>query len=397
MYATTVPIDRLMHDPSNARTHNKANIAAIKGSLAKFGQQKPIVVTKDNIVIAGNGTLQAARELGWKEIGVVYTKLSGPEAMAYGLADNRTTDMSDWDEGMLGQQLQSLYDDGFDIADIGFDPGDWVKDLVLPNTSFDNDKEDEIPTDAPTRVKRGQIWELGKHRLMCGDSTSKEVVSLLMSESKADLVFTDPPYNHASDEKLIAKSVSKAMDRLANSEWDKNFSFSRTAEVIEKFIAKNATIYVCTSWHLAGEIWSWMSTRSSCSGYCVWHKPNPMPSLAKRHWTWSSELICYATVGKHTFNFPEEGHASNVWTINKNQKNDLHPTMKPVSLVEHAIMHSSRAGDLVMDLFLGSGTTLIACEKTGRRCFGMEIDEKYCDVIIARWESLTGKQAKLIS
>ena len=134
MYATTVPIDRLMHDPSNARTHNKANIAAIKGSLAKFGQQKPIVVTKDNIVIAGNGTLEAARELGWKEIAVVYTKLSGPEAMAYGLSDNRTTDMSTWDTGMLGHQLQSLWDDGFDIAEIGFDPEKYIADLPIAGT-----------------------------------------------------------------------------------------------------------------------------------------------------------------------------------------------------------------------------------------------------------------------
>lgn len=134
MYATTVPIDRLMHDPSNARTHNKANIAAIKGSLAKFGQQKPIVVTKDNIVIAGNGTLQAARELGWKDIGVVYTHLSGPEAMAYALSDNRTGELADWDKGMLGHQLQSLWDDGFDIAEIGFDPEKYIADLPIAGT-----------------------------------------------------------------------------------------------------------------------------------------------------------------------------------------------------------------------------------------------------------------------
>lgn len=135
MYATTVPIDRLMHDPSNARTHNKANIAAIKGSLAKFGQQKPIVVTKDNIVIAGNGTLEAARELGWKELSVVYTKLSGPEAIAYALADNRTGELADWDKGILGHQLQSLWDDGFDIADIGFDPKHYLSDIPIPGSN----------------------------------------------------------------------------------------------------------------------------------------------------------------------------------------------------------------------------------------------------------------------
>jgi hypothetical protein len=123
-----------MHDPSNARTHNKANIAAIKGSLAKFGQQKPIVVTKDNIVIAGNGTLEAARELGWKELGVIYTNLSGPEAIAYALADNRTGELASWDNGILGHQLQSLWDDGFDIAEIGFDPTKYIADLPVPGS-----------------------------------------------------------------------------------------------------------------------------------------------------------------------------------------------------------------------------------------------------------------------
>jgi ParB-like chromosome segregation protein Spo0J len=134
MYALKVPIDQLMHDPSNARTHNKANIEAIKGSLAKFGQQKPLVVTRSNVVIAGNGTLQAARDLGWTEIAVVYTSLSGPEAMAFALSDNRTAELASWDNGILGHQLQSLWDDGFNIADIGFDPKDYLADIPIPGT-----------------------------------------------------------------------------------------------------------------------------------------------------------------------------------------------------------------------------------------------------------------------
>lgn len=210
------------------------------------------------------------------------------------------------------------------------------------------------------------------------------------------MVFTDPPYNHASDNKGVAASVSKAHAGLMASDWDKGFSFSTVSERIEQSLSENATVYVCTSWHLAGEIWQWMSKRSSCSGYCVWHKPNPMPSLMKRHWTWASELVCYATFGKHTFNFPKDGHASNVWTFTK-KSDGSHPTQKPIEVCEHAISHSSKTKHLVLDLFLGSGSTLIACEKTGRKCYGLEIDPHYCSVIIERWQQFTGKEAKLAS
>ncbi len=167
------------------------------------------------------------------------------------------------------------------------------------------------------------------------------------------------------------------------SEWDKNFSFGPFAKTLDFVLAENSTIYICTSWHLAGAIWRWMSIRSSYSGYCVWNKTNPMPSLAKRHWTWASELICYATFGKHTFNFPDEGHAPNVWALTKHKETD-HPTEKPVEVPSHAIIHSSTAGDIVFDGFAGSGTTLVACQNLSRRGRAIEISPAYCAVILER-------------
>ena len=385
------PIKSLSLDPINARKHNQKNLDAIKGSLSKFGQQKPIVIDDNGVVIAGNGTLVAAQALGWTEIAAAHTGLKDHLAQAYALADNRSGELAEWDTQNLNLSLTQLKDLDFDLESIGFDEKDLrtlAPDIAEPGLIDD----DEVPEVTETRCKPGDLWILGEHRLLCGDSTNVQHVERLMGGEKADMVFTDPPYNHGSEEKLVAQSVSHAMKKLSNSEWDKNFSFLDVAGSIDIAKAENATVYVCTSWHLAGQIWGWMGAHAH--GYCIWHKPNPMPSLMKRHWTWATELICYATYGKHTFNFPKEGHASNVWTITK-KSDGSHPTMKPVELVERAITHSSNSGPKILDLFLGSGSTLIACEKTNRRCFGMEIDPHYCDVIVARWEKFTGKEAKL--
>jgi DNA modification methylase len=214
-----------------------------------------------------------------------------------------------------------------------------------------------------------------------------------MAGERVGLVFTDPPYNLASEGPLIGASIRDAYDKLKESAWDKDFSFLDVAGSLEAAMAPDVTVYVTTSHYLVGQILDWMKETGDYSGLCVWEKPNPMPSLSKRHWTLATELICYMTRGKHVFNFPSQGHASSVWHFAKTRSNDLHPTMKPVELVEHAVVHSSRPGGQVLDLFLGSGSTLIACEKTARRCFGMEIDPKYCDVVLSRWEAFTGQKA----
>lgn len=307
---------------------------------------------------------------------------------------------------IISSQYQSITQEGFDEFTFDLDT-DWLADTVhfdglfkelevsVPREGMTD--EDAVPaTPSEPRVKRGEIYALGRHRLACGDAASAEDVALLMAGTKAVLVFTDPPYNIASNNDGVASNVSKAHEKLMGSEWDKNFDFASVAPALLSLLAEDASVYVCTSHHLAGSIWQWMKTWADHSNWCVWSKPNPMPSLMKRHWTWSAELVCYATRGKHIFNFPDSGHALSVWEINKKSGDSGHPCEKPVAVPEHAILHSSKEGQIVVDLFMGSGTTLIACEKNNRVCYGMEIDPAYCDVIIERWEDFTGEKAERI-
>lgn len=232
---------------------------------------------------------------------------------------------------------------------------------------------------------------------MCGDSTDAGDVALLMGGKKADMVFTDPPYNVAGESKNYAADVSKSMADLKASSWDKGFDIIPALDRIRESVAENATVYVWTSHWLIGTIWEHLGKWCDYTSYCVWTKPNPMPSLAKRHWTWATELCAYGSVGsKRTVNFPADGHALNWWEDTKSSDGS-HPTQKPISICERPILFSSNAGHLVLDLFLGSGSTLIACENTKRICYGMEIDPKYCDVIIKRWEEKTSKKAVKVS
>ena len=208
------------------------------------------------------------------------------------------------------------------------------------------------------------------------------------------MVFTDPPYNIASHSKNVAASANTPkMKKLSESKWDMNFDINKIFPIILNSINDNCTVYICTSHFLAWQIWDWMKEWSDHYSYCVWCKPNPMPSLMKRHWTWNTELICYATKGKHTFNFPKEGHALSAWNINKTNGKTDHPTEKPVEVPAMAIKHSSKKGDRILDIFGGSGSTLIACEQLNRKCYMMELDAHYVDVIIERWENFTGRKA----
>mgnify|MGYP006319258651 FL=1 len=400
-----VPVDQLKFDPKNSRKHDTKNIKAIKESLLKFGQQKPIVVMTDGTVIAGNGTLQAFKELlketgqqeMWSTIDVHWSILKKSEAKAYALADNRSAELAMWDDSQLKESLEELSAEGWDLGDLGWDDAD-LKDVIDSEQGTEGlTDEDAVPEVEQNvfGVKLGDIWQLGNHRLMCGDSTDKATVGKLMNGEKADMVFTDPPYNIASDSKNMAAKVSKAMNELKNSEWDKNFNIESALNNLEPFI-ENGSIYVWCSHFLFHRIMEHLKTWTKFQGWCIWSKPNPMPSLMKRHWTWNMEICCYATIGKHTFNAPESAHALACWPINK-KSDGTHPTQKPIELCEHVITHSSNKSHLIMDIFLGSGSTLIACEKTGRKCYGMELDPHYCSVIIKRWQDFTGKTASLVT
>lgn len=247
------------------------------------------------------------------------------------------------------------------------------------------------------KAKIGDIYQLGEHRLICGDSTDINVLDKLMNGQQADMVFTDPPYNIASDGKNYAANASPKLDELSKSEWDMNFDIESALNSIYTVMAEDVTVYICTSHFLASKIWDWMKSFANHNSYCIWSKPNPMPSLSKRHWTWNTEIICYATRGKHIFNFPKEGHALSTWIINKKNGESGHPTEKPVEVPAMAISHSSKKGNIILDAFGGSGSTLIACEELQRKCYMCELDPKWVDVIIARWEKLTGKEARLLN
>jgi DNA modification methylase len=386
------PVERLIPYARNARTHSAAQVEQIARSITEFGFTNPILVDRAQGILAGHGRLQGAQLLKMPVVPVIVLDyLTEAQRRAYILADNKLAMNAGWDDDLLAAELREIQAMDFGLDVIGFDDRELAKLLGEPDDEA-ADACPDVPEQAVTAA--GDLWVLGRHRLLCGDATKREDVERVMAGARADMVFTDPPYNIASENKgFAAGSDNRQMAVLMASEWDKHFNPESALSCLHTVLADNVTVYVCTSHHLAPVIWAWMSGWSDYCGWCVWSKPNPMPSLSKRHWTWSAELICYATRGKHTFNFPNDGHAPNVWTFTKSTKCDLHPTMKPVSVPSHAILHSSKARDIILDLFSGSGSTLIACEVNDRAARLMEIDPRYCDVIVKRWQTYTGKQA----
>ena len=397
-----VPTAELIPYARNSRTHSEIQTAQIAASIREFGFCNPVLIDAQNTIIAGHGRVLAAHLLKLETVPCLrLTHLTDAQKRAYVIADNRIALSSGWDEAMLANELSDLHADEFDMALLGFDADELTE---LLGFELDGDTtgeivEDEVPEPPVDPItKTGDLWVLGEHRLLCGDSTKAADVARVMAGKRSDLVFTDPPYNCGDEmsESFYANTNSPAMKGLAAAQWDKGFDPQQFLKRLEEVRPVDGTVYVCTSHMLAPQIWAYMAeSKASHSGYVVWCKPNPMPSLAKRHPTWATELICYATFGKHAFNFPEEGHSLSWWSINKNAKNEFHPTQKPVAIPARAIELSSKAGQVVADLFLGSGTTLIAAEQLNRKCYGMEISPAYCDVIVKRWENLTGKTAVL--
>lgn len=383
-----VNIDSIEPYKNNARNHGDKDVQAIKRSIEEFGFNDPIGIW-NNQIVEGHGRLLAAKELGMKTVPVIrLDEMTDEQRKAYALAHNKTAELSEWDFDTLASELQDI--STIDMSEFGFD----IPELEEVGAEIIEDEAPDVPEEA--RAKLGDMYQLGEHRLICGDCTDINVLDTLMGGVKADLVFTDPPYNIASDSKNFASDCSKAMNRLSEAEWDKDFRIEDALNSIYEIMSQDLTVYICTSHFLAERIWAWMRQWADHYSYCIWNKPNPMPSLAKRHWTWNTEIICYATRGKHTFNFPESGHALSTWTINKKNGKTGHPTEKPVEVPAMAISHSSKEGDIVLDVFGGSGSTLIACEQLGRKCYMCELDPHYVDVIIERWERFTGLKAELI-
>jgi DNA modification methylase len=386
-------ISDLTLDPQNARTHSQKNLDAIKASLTKFGQRKPIVVTNDGVVLAGNGTLEAAKALGWDQIDVATAPADWDEATAraYALADNRTAELAEWDENVLAKQLLELLDEEFDIEALGFE---------MPEPEIEPE-----PDDAPTieevehRTKLGQLWKLGDHLLYCGDSTEEATFTRLMGDEKAHLIWTDPPWNvnyGAVDEgNQQGYKVRTIMnDHMNEGQWDE--FVGQFCKTLKDYSEPGAPIYLVMSaqeWpvidrNLREVGFHWSST-------VIWAKDRLVLSRKDYHtqyepiwYGWNAEAARLAVV--------EDRKQSDLWEIERPSKSELHPTMKPIELVQKSIVNSSKPGNIVLDSFGGSGSTLIACEQTNRKCRMVELDPQYCDVIIARWEKFTGKTAELL-
>ena len=383
-------ISELKNDPANARKHSPRNLKAIRDSLDVFGQQKPIVVDSRGVVIAGNGTLEAARELGWDEIAVAVTDLDPAHAQAFGIADNRTAELAEWHTDVLGQLLEGMDSDLADILSID--------DLELPD-SIDGGEQgegltdpDEVPEPPEEPITQtGDLWLLGEHRLLCGDSTSAEDVGRLMDGAVAGIMITDPPYgveydadwrNHA----LRANGSpigGRAVGKVSNDDRaDWSDAWKLYAGDVVYIWSSDKTAHIVAQ--------SIIATGFSIISQIIWAKNQLV--IGRGNYHPKHEPCWYAVKEGGKRNFTDDRTQTTLWEINKPHKSETgHSTQKPIECMARPLKnHSFKT---VYDPFLGSGTTLIAAEQLGRKCYGMEIDPKYCDVIVKRWEDFTGQTA----
>jgi DNA modification methylase len=370
------PIDELIPYASNSRTHSDEQVAQIAASIKEFGFNNPVLLDKENGIIAGHGRVLAARKLGLKEVPTIeLSHLTDTQRKAYVIADNKLALNAGWDMELLSLEMGDLRDEGFDLSLIGFND-DELANMFVDKTEglTDPDEVPDIPDD-PVTVE-GDVWLLGKHRLMCGDSTSIDAVDKLMDGQKADMVFTDPPYNVAFNGRSGKHDVIKN-DNLSNDDF---------AEFIDGVISTIHTIdpkvyYIWCNWKFYGAL----QGRLDYKACIVWAKNVFGMGNGYRH----QHEFCLFN-GKIDEQIKNE---SDLWSIKKDSKY-VHPTQKPVELSVRAFSNHIKLLN-VLDLFGGSGSTLIGAVQAGRTAFLMELDPKYCDVIIKRWQDFTGKQAKL--
>ena len=386
MAVEDIPVTDLHNDPANVRKHGEQNLAAIKASLARFGQQKPIVVNAEGVVIAGNGTLMAARALGWRTIKAVRTNLAGADATAFAIADNRTAELAEWDDAALHQQLAAIaIEDEELLAATGFDEKELAKLAAANAPEVTEDEVPEAPADHITQP--GDLWLLGKHRLLCGDSTKAEDVERLMANDRADLLLTDPPYNVDYEGGTGLKIQNDSMP-------DKQFrQFLNDAFRCAFDACKpGASFYI---WHADIEAYNFLGAVHDCKQkvrQClIWAKSSLV--LGRKDYQTQHEPCLYGWKDGASHGWYSDRKQTTLMHFDKPSKNGEHPTMKPVALFAYLMGNSTAPQGIAYDPFLGSGTTLIAAEQLGRTCYGMEISPAYCDVIVKRWETLTGQKA----
>ena len=387
------PITKLVPYARNARTHSDAQVAQIAASIAEFGFTNPILSGSDGVIVAGHGRLAAAQKLGIATVPVVVLDhLTPTQRRALVIADNRIAENAGWDDAMLQVELAALQDDSFDLSLTGFD-ADALADLLAgeETTTEGQTDEDSVPDAGPSITRPGDVWLCGNHRVICGDSTDASTYDALMAGETADMVFTDPPYN--VDYANTAKDKMRGTDRpILNDNLGAGFHDFLLAALTPTLAHCRGGIYVAMSSSELDVLQSaFRSAGGKWSTFIIWAKHTF--TLGHADYQRQFEPILYGWPADGTRHWCGARDQGDVWNIKKPHKNDLHPTMKPVELVERAVRNSSRPGDIVLDSFGGSGTTMIASEKSDRMARLIELDPKYVDVIVRRWQEYAGAQA----
>ena len=375
----TVPVEKLTFDPQNARKHSDENLSAIASSLKEFGQRKPIVVTEGNVIVAGNGTVEAALLVGLTDVDVVRVpkSWSADQVKAFALADNRSAELAEWNPEVLSAQLLELEQAGFDIEALGFEAV----------TANDDDSEEDDTPEPPKEpnARLGNLWRLGNHRLLCGDSSDKATVGKLMDGARADMVFTDPPYgmNLDTDYSKMGDKGRKH-DAVINDDVQFDASFLiDTFSYCKEIFLWGADYYIETLGRKYPNLGSWI----------IWDKYSDENIGLLDGKFGSAFETCWSKT-------PHKRELARVLvTTNYTARGDetrVHPTQKPVALALWFLERWGNKAEIVVDLYAGSGFTVMAAEKLNKSCYAMELDPKYCDVIIERWENATGEKAVLL-
>lgn len=396
MKIETADINTIKPYENNPRKLKDSAIDKVAMSLKEYGFRQPIVVDKDRIIVVGHTRYRASKKLGFKEVPITIADNLTPEQInAYRIADNRTAEESEWDSELLKMEIKDLEAKDFKLDLLGFNEDQLNNMLFEEKQGLTDEDETPEPPEEPI-TKLGNIWKLGKHKLICGDSTAEDTFKNLFNDNKADLIFTDPPYNvdySGRGENNLGKIKNDNM-----SENDFIDFLYKNFNLMSDYLKSLGCIYVChpdsqSKPKIAFELNFEKFFKKSST--IIWDKGNA--GMGWQDYRSQHEPILYGWKegqGKHSF-YGDRKNTS-IWNVKRDSVSGYkHPTQKPVALSQKAVLNNSKEDDIVFDSFLGSGSTLIACEKTNRKCYGIELDPKYCDVIVKRWENFTGKNAEL--
>lgn len=389
-----VKVSELIPYVNNARTHSQEQVNKLRSSLREFGFVNPVIIDQDKNVIAGHGRLMAAKEEGITEVPCVLVDyLTEAQKKAYILADNRSAQDAGWDEELLRLEIEALEGMDFDVSLTGFNE-DEISDLFAGADTSDTQDDDFDLSDALEKaafVEKGDVWVVGRHRLMCGDATSEEDVATLMDGKKANLIITDPPYNVAFES---SDGLSIKNDKMEN---EKFYEFLLSAfKNMAAHLEKGGAAYV---FHADTEGLNFrkafVDAGFHLAGCCIWVKNSLV--LGRSDYQWQHEPVLYGFLqnGKHYWSKNAGRSQTTIWNFDKPKKNKNHPTSKPLDLLAYPIGNSSQENAIVIDTFGGSGSTLMTCEQTNRICHTMELDEKYASVILRRYVEDTDDAANV--